>query len=490
MSGRFGGRHALPRIPADAKGRRINIGIDFGTSTTKVCARAALGYGTDVPTFALSLNGSGSGEHVFLCPSVVAIADSKLYFGVEAERRRASGATVFDHLKVCVGCQAEKTGRSLPGCHSVNPAKRACDGIFRFSRGEKHYGVLARELATFHLAWAMKQSRSSLPYELTGPEPADFTYNVGVPLDQLHEASRLRDAYRKMTFDAWCIADGMDQGLALESGLAWLEQLRPRELPDLAQSKVQLCPELGAALVAFVASPRMRPGMHGLVDIGAWTTEVSFFNLTRSSGQPTVSFYSGATFRVGGTDIDERTLRALYELWNLPLPLGPDPGVRTSVREIRQQREIGTFATMTLSVDKRFGRRPTLSTLQFPRDCVGERIRDGFRQAILLAGEKDRRQSSWEGLPIYVSGGGRRESALWERLAEAFTIASGAVPLPPNDDVHGLPPALLDRFVIAAGLALPLPLWHDAHLPQEVEPYRAPRARPRQDSEDLGYLEP
>jgi hypothetical protein len=160
------------------------------------------------------------------------------------------------------------------------------------------------------------------------------------------------------------------------------------------------------------------------------------------------------------------------------------------VREVREQREAGTFGTTTFSIDRRFERRPTPSTLQFPRDCVGERIRDGFRQAIVAAGDKDRRQSSWEGLPIYVTGGGRRETALWERLAEATPVARGALPLPPNEDVRDLPQGIADRYVIAAGLAVPLPLWHDANLPHEVEPYRAPRAKPRPDSEELGYVEP
>jgi len=490
MTGRFRGRHPLPGPPSGSSSRRINIGIDFGTSTTKVCARPALGYGEDVTSHALNLDRSQSGEQAFLCPSVVGTQDGRLYFGFEAERRRSAGATVFDHLKVCVACQAEQKGRSLPGCPSVNRERRSCDGIFRFTRGDEPYGITARELATLFLAWVMRASRDPLPYELTGPEPAEFTYNIGVPLDQLQQSSALRDSYRKMTFDAWCLSSAVDQGLPLDRGLAWLEQLRSRELPDLRESKVQLCPELGAALVAFVASPTVRAGMYGLVDVGAWTTEVSFCNLTRSSDQPTVSFYSGATFRIGGTDVDERALRALYELWNLPLPLGPDPAVRACVREIRGQRENGTFGTKTLPIDKKFTRLPTLSTLQFPRDCVGERIRDGFRQAIVAAGEKDRLQSSWEGFPIYVTGGGRRETALWERLADATLVASGVSPLPPNEDVRSLPAAIADRFVIAAGLAIPLPLWHEAHLPHEVEPYRAPSAKRLPSSEELGYVEP
>jgi hypothetical protein len=294
-----------------------------------------------------------------------------------------------------------------------------------------------------------------------------------------------------MTFDAWRLSAGVDQGLPLDRALGWLEQLRSVQLPDLAHSKVQLCSELGAALVAFVASPHTRPGLYGLVDIGAWTTEISFFELARtSSGLPEVAFYSGMTFRAGVTDVDDRTLRAVYELWELPVPLGADRTVRASAYEIRAQREAGRFGAETLSVDTTLERRPTPATLEFPRDCVGERIRDSFRRAIVKAAEKERRPSAWDGFPIYVIGGGGKEGALWQRLDDINALVGSVSPLPENEDVRGVPKALAHRFVIAAGLAVPVPLWHTAHLPDEVEPYQAPKAKPMPVSEELGYDEP
>jgi hypothetical protein len=293
-----------------------------------------------------------------------------------------------------------------------------------------------------------------------------------------------------MAFQAWRLSTAVDQKLDLRKGLAWLEALRSVQMPDAERSKVQLCSELGAGLVAFVVSPQTQPGMYGLVDIGAWTTEISFFNLAKSKTDgAAVSFYSGKTERIGVTEVDERALRALYELWSLPIPLGHDRGVRACVREIRQQRESGDFGREALSLDVRLQRVPTPSTLQFPRDCTGERIRDSFRRALVSAGEKDRSQSTWEGFPIYVIGGGKHETSLWERLTGAAPVAARVAPLPWTSVVQDLPASIADRFVIAAGLAVPLPLWHDSRLPHEVEPYRAPAAKPRPTSEELGYDE-
>jgi hypothetical protein len=338
----------------------------------------------------------------------------------------------------------------------------------------------------------MKHSRRTLPGALTGADPAEFSYNVGVPLDQLRHASPLRDAYRHMTFEGWRLSEGVDQGLPLDQALAWVERLREEAIPGDSTNKVHLCSELGAALVAFVSSPTVSLGIYGLVDIGAWTTEMSFFALTSSNGDwPRVSHYSGDTFRVGVTDVDERALRAVCELWDLPpLPLGANPEVRTTIREISAQRETGRFGLDTLSIDRALTRLPTVSTLQFARDCVGERVRDHFRCAIVKASEKDKSENAWRGFSTYLIGGGRRDTALWTRLKETNTLVGTVAPLPENQDVDELPTTLADRFVIAAGLAIPVPLWHEARLPDQVEPYRAPRARPLLDSEELGYVEP
>jgi hypothetical protein len=459
---------------------------------TKVCARLLLGLGPDVRIYALSLGGSPPGEQTLLCPSVVAIQAGRLYFGFEAERRRQSADVVFGHLKVCVACEVENQGRCLPGCQSLSQARRTCDGVFRLTWGQDRVGLRAQEVTALFLAWVMKQARSTLPWALKGPDPAEFSYNVGVPLDQLRPASPLRDAYRRMTFEGWRLSESVDQGLPLDQALAWIEKLREEEVPSEAVCKVQLCSELGAALVAFVTSPTIGPGIYGLVDIGAWTTEMSFFELTSSNGDwPKVSHYSGDTFRVGVTDVNERALRAVCELWDLlPLPLGADPEVRTAIREISAQREAGRFGMDRLSIDRALTRLPTESTLQFARDCVGERVRDNFRRAIVKASEKEKWPSAWRGFPIYVIGGGRRETALWKRLKETNALVGVVAPLPENQDVDDLPKSLADRFVIAAGLAIPVPLWHEARLPDQVKPYWAPRARRLLDSEELGYVEP
>lgn len=495
-SDRSGRRYKLPDPPAAAE-RKLNVGIDFGTSTTKVCLREARGEDENVVTYSVSLDDAAHQEIAgLLCPSLVTITrDGALYFGFEAERRREKrDATALDHLKICVGCESESQARRLAGCRLIDASGKSCGAGWRFSRGGTIIGVKATELVTLFLAWVMGEMGRRVPPALRGSAPIELTYNVGVPLDQLSEASDLRDAYRVMTFQAWRLSGGVRQGIELDRALAWLDQVKAVAVPPPEHRRVQLCPESGAALVGFVSSPRSRPGMYGLVDIGAWTTEISFFRLTQrevaGGGTAFVSFYSGGTYRVGGTNVDERVLRALWDLWQLSAQPGAETKQREALTELRRQREGNTFGTTTVcTLDELLKRIPPRSVLEFPRDWVGERLRDRFREEIKKAGEIDRAQSAWQGFPIYVFGGGAQETALWCRLAETTPVASGVQRFPSVQNVEGTPASLAGRFLVAAGLALPIPLWHEAHGPRGIEPVTRLRARPLPDSEELGYVE-
>src|SRR3970040_2189133 len=93
--------------------RILNIGIDYGTSTTKVCIRESLGEMEDVKTFPVNLDDSNPGTWQLLDPSVLIIDSGRLYFGTEAQRRNSSKAVTLPYLKVCLACEAEGGGEPL-----------------------------------------------------------------------------------------------------------------------------------------------------------------------------------------------------------------------------------------------------------------------------------------------------------------------------------------------------------------------------------------
>jgi hypothetical protein len=102
-------RDPLPNEPLQGP-QGFNIGIDFGTSMTKVCVRQALGEGEDIPIIPLILGRSP------LCPSLAAISRDQLFFGQEAERHQNSSATLLPYLKACLACEVERETPPLAAC--------------------------------------------------------------------------------------------------------------------------------------------------------------------------------------------------------------------------------------------------------------------------------------------------------------------------------------------------------------------------------------
>lgn len=241
--------------------------------------REARGLADDIGIYPIMLDG----QNDLLCPSLAVLQHGRLYFGFEAEKRRSeTGALVFSHLKVCLACEAEESRQPLSDCRSDCLADGRCRGTFPQK-------CKASELTICFLAWVMREARHRLPSDLGNPEEQRFTYNLGVPLAQLDLYSPLREAYRRVGFHAWLLSEGMSQGIELEKVLSWIGEIKNRGLPSADQSLVQLCTEAGAAIVSCLASPDMLPGMYGLIDVGAWTTDISFFRRV----ELTISPYAG-----------------------------------------------------------------------------------------------------------------------------------------------------------------------------------------------------
>ena len=123
-----------------------NIGVDFGTSSTKVCARQHKGVipNDPGPIYLAHLDGSDS----YLCPSTVLIKNGRLYFGHQAEREETSDAVPFRHLKACLACEVEPArATAFAECSSTRePETSRCTRSFRYS-----HPLSASQLVTLYL---------------------------------------------------------------------------------------------------------------------------------------------------------------------------------------------------------------------------------------------------------------------------------------------------------------------------------------------------
>ena len=337
------------------------------------------------------------------------------------------------------------------------------------------------------LAWVMGETRRCLPPAFGDVTESRFTYNLGVPLDQRDYSSPLCDAYSRVSFLAWRLSEGMRQGVELSTVLSWIGELEEQTLPQQNSRFVHLCTEAGAAVFACRTSLDLAPGMYGLIDIGAWTTDISFFRQVAlrftNDGLSTIEFYAAGTYRVAVNEVDERTLRGLFELWDLQELEQQEGQPPLCVTIVRSQRETNQFGRVLFEIEK-IRRSPTDATLQFARECVRERVLDGVRKTLIQAREKERSESAYQGLRIFVTGGGIRERILWEDIRPEIRLAQSIEVLPLLQFESVVPADVAQRFTIAAGLAVPLALWDRIFLPSQVEPVRP---RPVREWTTFGY---
>jgi len=232
-------RTLLPNEPL-RDGDRITVGLDFGTSFTKICFRKELG-GDDVPIYPLVFETLESP----LYPSTVLIRGGRVYFGELAFDDTSEGQ-IYPHVKVCLEC---KVSNMSSNCVSAERCLYAEDG------------PTPAELMTLYLAWIMKQARQHVPSSLK-KNKTSFVFNVGVPVKHLDEGEggTLAFHYGKIVYDAWCLSDGLAQGIQMPVCQEWIHQLKGISPPEPANSPVQLATETSAAIVSYINSPDSKSG--------------------------------------------------------------------------------------------------------------------------------------------------------------------------------------------------------------------------------------
>ena len=457
--------------------------MDLGTSSTKVCVRERGKSPDEVATFACTLPDEGG----FLCPSLVALRGGRLYFGSRAETESDQPASLtFPHLKVCLTCEAEVGGHKLSDCTSCSNEGR-CSGVFS-QPSLTGSSLKASDLAICFLAWVMGSIGNSLPSELKQGQPGDprLTFNVGVPVRYLDEEPRLKKAYWRVVSHAWRLARGVTQGIDLQTIRNWIDQLDAHGLPTEQELPVQLKTEAEAAIVSWLMSPEFLPGPYCLIDIGAWTTDVSLFRKEsepKMATLPAIAFLSADTYRLAVNEVDERALRALQELW--PPEWSVNPPIH--LRRVRLSRESGAWIKQEFEVNRRPRRGLSPSVLQFARECVAGRLLFRFHET-LIAGRFKHDISDWEGFQIFVAGGGAAESALWEEIPPNSGEKVQHIDKAPTAGLAGsLSDQTRARLLVAAGLAVPLELWPDLVPPSQVPVVPKMPKKNLPTSEELGY---
>ncbi|MGC4048329.1 MAG: hypothetical protein QM757_01255 [Paludibaculum sp.] len=268
------------------------VGIDFGTSATKVIWQDLSDNHFEV----FKWNNSGVVLDSLLLPSTITFRDGLVYFGIP-ESEVLQGDVWLTSIKLCVLCSRKS---SICRCKNVG----ADAGVIRNQSDGSAWP--ARALASLFLGNVMREVENRLLTRYASDELV-IIWNIGCPMDHLDIEDR-RVEWEKMAAVAMAlrthILNPVSRGLVDEA----VDLLEGISVAPQEERNFFVQPEGLAAIKAFLESPHAEAKTYAIVDVGAGTTEVSFFFnghiMTERDLPLRASYLADSTEAVGGRKID------------------------------------------------------------------------------------------------------------------------------------------------------------------------------------------
>lgn len=261
-----------PVTPAAARERlEINLGIDFGTSYTKVCFRDLNADKSGLVSF------DAGGEIHWIIPSLVYVAgNGELRMG---HHDACGDATPVRFLKMRIADVHIAQPEETPGWCDLTCA------------------VTCRALSAWFLASVIREAKASVAdaeRDRFKNRIAVWSANLGVPVE--HFDSPKLEQFRRVLSVAWRWAESGP----LRTLAAVVEQYKADErVAEPSVSDFRAIPEIAAAVQSFVNSREAVPDFYVYFDIGGGTVDGVAFKYDNYDGHRQVQFYSGKVDPLG-----------------------------------------------------------------------------------------------------------------------------------------------------------------------------------------------
>lgn len=411
--------------PPTASGRRTRLvlGLDFGTSCTKVVIQDPVRrHAVAVPFPELA-----PASNPYLLPS-------RLYVRSGGGASLAPGGTPFAGLKVGLIEEPDKV-------------------LLRGGAGEDAAATV-RALAVAFLALVVTAAREWFRESRADQYRGDslvWEVNLGLPA-RSSDDPKLLATFREVLLAACRLSDSRSAvtvsaalgALATAHGTAGGSQSGD-------QTRVGVIPEVIAEVIGYARSDLRTEGLHLLVDVGATTLDVSTFVLHRADGDDTYEVLTAEVKRLGAHVLHQRRIRETAALVERHL--------NTLVSESDGAARIPPLAEYLPRAES-----PDMVSIDEPlANAAG-----GLVYGVINETRKNRdpKARAWEiGLRTFVCGGGRAVDAYGsmvsglDRSLRKFTLTAGLqvvdLPTPEKLDAPELAPGEYHRLGVAYGLSFP-----------------------------------
>lgn len=281
---------------------RIQVGLDFGTSVTKLLYRVQGQAGQTVQVLGIGHELPGVPE--FFVPSLVAISKKGELLLGHLAARALHGA---DWRAGISGFKMLVAGREDPRFLDADMDARYQAHLKTGTGNDARFTPAA--IAATYLAYVMRRARLALAREFPGYS-LDVSFNTCVPIEQReHPVSNLFERLFQ-------VAERLDVETRQTAKTTWwadeAERLLKADASPIEHSRVFVVPEAVAAVAAYLTSLSRADGLHALVDIGSGTTDVSIFHLAtnRSTGLQS-TWLSAKSIPLAATHIENEIASAL-----------------------------------------------------------------------------------------------------------------------------------------------------------------------------------
>lgn len=415
--------------------RYLTIGLDWGTSATKVVIRDP--YGPGSPAYLVDFGQYGAEADSHLLPSALSVNDQgRVLFG--ANRDGVSVTELKVHLM-------QNPRESLPVSVDAQP----------------------RELAALYIAAVLRYSRQWLAKKYEGryqEYELIWEFNLGIPAAS-HNDDDVRVLFRNLARVGWGVSR-QERIRVVDARREYAALAQGEFEPGIHEDLVSVIPEVAAQVVGYARSSLRRPGLHVLVDVGASTLDLAGFMLSEQKGEDYFAILEAGVYPLGAFQLERDRLPdlkalgrdiidpAVYGKWADRMarrcqdPMRKVPPIRKYFPEAARDDIHWSDAK---EVDKTFLDDCYTAMRALVADLRKKRAPKGKR---------------WEeGLPIFLAGGGRDVELYRDALREVdhwrdnhLTAAPFDIrELPSLEDLTApeLDPGREHRFSVAYGLSYP-----------------------------------
>ena len=270
-------------MPASPK-RRVHLGIDYGTSTSKIVLRD---YGAPGGEAAYVVLREGS----FRIPSRVCVTANELIFG--DDRRGAEECDIYESLKMRVAVEVTGDQKYYFGPLIELPS-----------------GFTAHDLAVLTMWFLISEGHRGIAEYLKGRmEGVSVGMTMGIPM-AFFKDQQLKASFLAIAKQAWALYRNegiIGSTLLLEKAHRLLEKYRSASATPTPDYEVRewIRSEAEAAMWWPFQSPAIAAGPYAKVDIGAGTTHASLFRIVEKNGVKTaLAFFGAVSVAVGMDAVD------------------------------------------------------------------------------------------------------------------------------------------------------------------------------------------